>query len=398
MTVENSQAQQLQKKVKLFEAIVNKTQDGIIVFNHLCQVVYSNVIAGQLLGAAPEELRGKHLSHFIPQASQRKHEKLVAMFTESEDLRQSLDNWNETKCCRMNGEEFPAKITIEKYQMSGQTAFIVSLRDMSEVNLATEETKVAELGQFREQQQKKCSAKTLQVSMEKSITQIAKVAQAVKDSCGNRYIEEQMSHILQNSFTAMSVSQKAAFYTDTGHTIDQYNLVDQSLHGALDRIKQIIEEQIRGKDVALAWDIPASAKKFKLQDCQRVEQIFYNIVEHATRNLKRGQIVIQLDQLLVDENKNVITMNFECKNPQFGISQQIMDRVLNASSSKSVPEVKELPNGGRCLRLAKLMAEENRGNLRVVSHPINGTHIYLQLTESLVEKQAAEVTEIEAAN
>jgi hypothetical protein len=75
-----------------------------------------------------------------------------------------------------------------------------------------------------------------------------------------------------------------------------------------------------------------------------------------------------------------------------------MDRVLNASSSKSVPEVKELPNGGRCLRLAKLMAEENRGNLRVVSHPINGTHIYLQLTESLVEKQAAEVTEIEAAN
>jgi|GEM_PF-6458770 len=395
MTVENSQTQQLKKKMKLFEAIVNKTQDGIIVFNHLLEVVYSNTNAGQLLGAAPEELRGKSLSTFIPKDSRKKHEKLVSMFSESEDVRQNLYNWNVIKCTRVNGEEFPAKITINKYTVSDQTVFIVSLIDMSDINTAEEETNVAELGQFREQQQKKCSAKTLQVSMEKAVTQIAKTAQAVKDTCGNRYVEEQMSQILQNSFTAMSVSQKAAFYSDTGHTIDQFNLVDQSLHGALDRIKTIVDEEIQNKDIALAWDIPNSAKKFKFHDCQRVEQIFYNIVEHATRNIKKGQISFQVDQLMVDESNN-LTMNFECRNPQFGIAQHTMNRVLEASSAKTVPEVKELKNGGKCLRLAKLMAEDNGGSLRVVTHPINGTYIYLQLIEPLVQTLANKVTNIEA--
>ncbi len=397
MTVENSQTQQLKKKVKLFEAIVDVTQDGIIVFNHLFQVVYSNANACQLIGAAPEDLRGKHLSTFIPKDSHRQHEKLVTMFSESEDERQELDDRSGIKCCRLNGEEFPAKITVNKYTMTGQQAYIVSLRDMSEMDSAENETKVAELGQFREQQQKKCSAKTLQISMEKAVTQIAKTAQSVKDTCGNRYVEEQMSQILQNSFTAMSVSQKAAFYSDNGHTTDQFNLVDQSLHGALERIKTIIEEEIENKDIALAWDIPGSAKKFKLQDCQRVEQIFYNIVEHATRNIKKGQITFQLDQLMVDENQS-LTMNFECRNPQFGIAQQTMNRVLTASSAKAVPEVEELKNGGKCLRLAKLMAEENGGSLRVVTHPINGTHIYLQLTEPLVQTLASKVTNLEASN
>ena len=397
MTVEINQTQQLKKKVKLFEAIVNRTQDGIIVFNHLFQVVYSNKNAGQLLGAAPEELRGKHLSTFIPKESHKKHDKLVAMFSESEDVRLELDDKNSVKCMRLNGDIFPAKISINKYTMTGQEAYIVSLRDMSEIDTATNETKIAELGQFREQQQKKCSAKTLQISMEKAVTQIAKIAQAVKDTCGNRYVEEQMAQILQNSFTAMSVSQKAAFYSDSGRTTDQYTLVDHSLFGALERIKTIIEEEIQEKDIALAWDIPNSAKKFKMLDCQRVEQIFYNIVEHATRNIPRGQVTFQLDQLMMDETNN-LTMNFECRNPQFGIAQQTMNHVLNAPSSKAVPEVEELKNGGRCLRLAKLMAEENGGSLRVVTHPINGTIIYLQLTEPLANSYSDKVTNIEASN
>lgn len=397
MTVEINQTQQLKKKVKLFEAIVNRTQDGIIVFNHLFQVVYSNKNAGQLLGAAPEELRGKHLSTFIPKESHKKHDKLVAMFSESEDVRLELDDKNSVKCMRLNGDIFPAKISINKYTMTGKEAYIVSLRDVSDINTAEEETKIAELGQFREQQQKKCSAKTLQVSMEKAVTQIAKIAQAVKDTCGNRYVEEQMAQILQNSFTAMSVSQKAAFYSDAGQKTDQFTLVDQSLHGALERIKAIVEDEIQKKDIAIAWDIPNSAKKFKLMDCQRVEQIFYNVVEHATRNLKRGQITFQLDQLMLDGENN-LTMNFECRNPQFGIAQQTMNLVLNATSSKAVPEVEELKNGGKCLRLAKLMAEENGGSLRVVTHPINGTHIYLQLKEPLVQASEEKVTNLEASN
>lgn len=397
MTVEQNDTQQLKKKVKLFEAIVNRTQDGIIVFNHLYEVVYGNTNAGHLLGAAPDKLRGKKLSTFIPKASHSKHEKLVSMFAVSKDERQNLYDWNEIKCRRLNGEEFPAKITIHKYTISGNMVFIVSLRDMSDFNTAKKETRVAELGLFREEQQKKCSAKTLQLNMEKAITQIAKTAQSVKDTCGNKYVEEQMSIILQNAFTAVSVSQKAAFYSSPGQSSEQLNLVDQSLFGSLDRIRTIIDEELEKRDVVVAWDIPDISKEYKLQNCQRVEQIFYNIVEHATRNLKAGQVTVQLFQLEYDD-KNNLKMNFECGNPQFGIAQHTMDRVLNASSSQSVPDVKELKNKGKCLRLAKHMAEEGGGSLRVVTHPINGSHIYVQLKEPLVETIANKVSKIEVTN
>ncbi len=393
MSVEQVDTQQLMKKIKLFEAIVNRTQDGILVFNHLGEVIYGNAGAGHYLGIAPEKLRGKPLSTFIPIEKREKHQMLVSLFGESKETRQNHYDWNEIQCRRIDGSLFPAKITIHKYNISEKMVYIVSIRDMTEFAKLEAEKHAAEIRLFQAEQQKKCSAFTLQANMEKAITQIAKTAQSVKDTKSNRYVDEQMNSIMQNAFTAISLSQKAVFFSDPGRRSEQLNLVDQSLYGSIERSRVIVQAQIGKKDIAIEWEVPESARGYKLQDCQRIEQIMFNIIEDAVSNIKTGQISVHLEELLIEDNEN-LQINFTCKSPHFGIPQHTMDRVLNASSMRAVPKDSELKNDGKCLRLAKFLVEKNNGSMRVVTHPINGTQIFIHLKEPLLKTVANKVSNL----
>lgn len=394
MTVEPIDTQQLLKKVKLFEAIVNRTQDAILVFNHLGEVIFGNSCAGHLLGSAPERLRGKKLSSFIPIDKRQKHEKLVALFTESKETRQNLEDWNQVQCCRLDGSLFPANIIIHKYSISEKNVFIVSMRDMSDAGKAENEKKVVELDLFRAEQLKKYSADTLQKNMEKAITQIAKTAQLVKDSSGNKFVDEHMNTILNSAFTAISISQKAAFFTDQNLSRDKLNLVDQSLYGTFERIRSILEDEIQKKKLDIEWKIPAITKEFNLHDSRRVEQIFFNIIEDALGNVSKGVVTVQISDLKLLENKK-LEIEFKCESPSFGIPQHTMDMVLNATSNKTVPGSNALKYEGKCLRLAKHLIDEGEGSMRVVSHPINGTGIFVKLTEPLLTTIADKISSLD---
>ncbi|CAN0528183.1 unnamed protein product, partial [Scytosiphon promiscuus] len=129
-----------------------------------------------------EKLRGKPLSTFIPIEKREKHQMLVSLFGESKETRQNHYDWNEIQCRRIDGSLFPAKITIHKYNISEKMVYIVSIRDMTEFAKLEAEKHAAEIRLFQAEQQKKCSAFTLQANMEKAITQIAKTAQSVKDT------------------------------------------------------------------------------------------------------------------------------------------------------------------------------------------------------------------------
>ena len=174
--------QQLTKKVKLFEAIVNRSQDGIVVFNNLFEVMFANQTAGQILGLEPAKLRGKALSDFIPKSVRSKHEKLASLFSYSEQSRQELYDWRGIECCRADGSQFPAKITVDKFIISGAQIFIVSLVDMTDVRAVAREKWQAEINHFHVEQQKKYAFGTLHKNIDHSITRIAKSAQTIKDN------------------------------------------------------------------------------------------------------------------------------------------------------------------------------------------------------------------------
>lgn len=379
MGIDTHDTHQLITKVKLFEAIVNKTQDGMIVFNQQFEVMFANGTAGKILGATPAQLRGLPLSKFIPQDLHSKHDKLVSLFNASDDSRQEHDDWRGIECCRCDGVQFPAKISIDKFPVSDSHLYIVSLHDMTDRRQAEIEKSQSELKHFNEDQLKKYKTSSLQGSFENAITAIAKNAQLVKDNYDIKFVKDTMTGILNSAFTALSLNQQAKYMSSADSNAKDLSLVDQSLFGSLERIKSTVSGNQDKKHIKVSWEIPASARKFKIKDSLKVEQIIYNIVEDAIGSAIGGSVTFQLDNVSTDAD-DAINIEFSSKNARFGVPQQLMDRVLTSSSNTDVLHQSDLYQNGMCLRLAKHLIEECGGKMRVVSHPFDGTEVYVNIT------------------
>ncbi len=392
--------QQLIKKLKLFEAIVNRSQDGIVVFNHLFEVIFANKTAGHILRVEPAKLRGKSLSDFIPQSVRSKHEKLASLFSYSDQNRQELYDWRGIQCCRADGSLFPAKITVDKFIISGAHIFIVSLADMTDINNVAREKWEAEINHFHVEQQKKYAVGTLHKNIDQSITRIAKSAQTIRDNVDIKPVKEAMGGIMKNAFAALSLSQRAIFISQITKNESELNLVDKSLYGSFERIRSIIEDIVANKEIKIAWDIPGNTKDYKVKKCQILEQIFYNIIEDSLNGLENNEITVQLSQIGETE-KGKINLEFYCRNSRYGIAQPIMDQVLSAPSVAELPKKNNLKYDGMCLRLARHLIEQFGGNMRVVSHPVVGTEVFVKLSvaaQGVTKKDQDEVKELDTVS
>lgn len=388
MPTETLGYQQLIKKVKLFEAIVNRTHDGILVFTHQLEVLFANRAAGELLRAKPGALRGKPLSDFIPEEMRAHHDKLVSLFNISSDTRLDLDEWRRLDCRRTDGTLAPVKISLEKIDIDGELAYVVAMKDMSECLKLEKEKSIAELRYFQAEQRQRWAGETLQLNLEGAITKIAKAAQLLKDNEKNAAVQEATASILGNAFAALSMGQKAAFFSDNSaasaksksRNDDPFKLVDKTVQGSFDRIRAMVDLKAQQKKLMIKWQIPAAAREFKLENCSQVEQIIFNIAEHAVSNSIGGEIRLAITDISYGHDDK-INIEFECNMAHFGIPQQIMDLTLSASSNATVPQDSNLANNGMRLRLAKHLTDKIGGKMRVVTHPMEGTNIFVKLSE-----------------
>ena len=377
--------QQLAKKVKLFEAIVNRANDGIIVFNHQMETMFANAAAGEMLGLPAPELRGKPLSCFIPEDLRSKHEKLVHLFNASNEERQELDNWRQLRCARIDGTLFPCRISVQKINIYGNLAFIVTLQDMSEYYIAEQRKCDAELSQFQLEQQKRCTANTLQVSLEAAITKIAKNAQSLKENIQIKTVQDMCQNIMNTAFSALTLSQKAAYFSADGSlgqkgNVDALKLIDRSVQGIFERIRSIVDPVASEKKLSTLWEIPQTSKEFKLQNCATVEQVFFNIAEHAIFNAIGGEILFRLPQISRNDDGD-IEIEFHCSLTRFGVPQYIIDQALSETPDEVAIIANSLENKGRRLRLANHLTTKLGGKMRVISHPTAGTEIFIKLIE-----------------
>jgi PAS domain S-box-containing protein len=385
MSADTPDLQQLAKKVKLFEAIVNRANDGIIVFNHKMETMFANAAAGKILGLPAPELRGKPLSRFIPEELRTKHDKLVHLFSASNEERQELDDWRKLRCARYDGTLFPCRISVQKIAIYGNTAFIVTLQDMSEYYIAEQRKCDAELSQFQLEQQKRCVSNTLQSSLEASITKIAKNAQSLKENIQVKTVQDMCQNIMTTAFNALTLSQKAAYFSadgtiDTKGNSETFMLIDRSVQGIFDRIRGIVDPVATEKKLNTLWEIPQTSKEFKLQNCATVEQVFFNIAEHAIRNAIGGEILFRVPQVgRTDEGD--IEIEFHCSLTHFGVPQYIIDQALSETPDDAAIIANSLENKGRRLRLANHLTNKLGGKMRVISHPTAGTEIFIKLIE-----------------
>lgn len=401
MGAETKDTQLLIKKVKLFEAIVNKSQNAVIVFNDQLEISFANVAAAELLHQTPAELRGHAVADLFLCENEEERAELVARFraanANSANTNPAAANKEEQKktqrvnCNRPQAAPLPASITIEEFIISGTRLYIVSLLDMTATDRLERKRSKAEMNHFQAVQQKKYAAETLQTNLQKNITQIAKTAQGIKDTYNLDPISDAMTSIMQYAFSTLSLSQKAIFISEVMKDQAALNLVDRSFYGALERLRLMVENKT-DKRLTLDWTIPAYARKIKLKHDQAVEQILYNLLDDAASYTINGKIGLEINRLEPVDDVHVL-MEIAVKNPHHGVSQHLMDAVLAAGSAASLAREHNLHLDGLCLRLAKHQTEQFGGQFRIISHPVEGTEVFIKLTLPVIDSEAAKPAE-----
>ncbi len=385
MTVELDQSTDFEQEKNFYEAIIERTQDGILVFNDKLEVIFANESVINLVGGERSTIIGMDLSEFIPMDKRGSHEKLVSLFAISMDKTQQLNNWRSIKCRRLDGTEFPAKIIVHKFIKGDEMVYIVSIRDMSEFEAADAKAQSAEFNGFMQQQLQVCTADVLKFNLEKTIGRIAKSATDIKKSIAGQEVVNAMNEILGNSFAAMTICQSALFFSPLALKQGQVRLVNQTLKGTFDRMQLLFNEKAQFKKIFMDWKIPKDAGEYRLSDCHSIEQILYNIIDDSIETAERGSITVSVSKCSEDENGENLLLEFSIFNPSFGVPQHLMDEIFASDRTEDVSDDVNLKSAGMCLRLAKSLTENLGGKMLISSHPLNGTSIKAELTQPLIK-------------
>lgn len=366
------------KRLKLYESIINKSQNGILVFNDKFEVIFSNTRSGELLNETPSSLRGRSLSDFIPPTIRQQHDGYVDNFSITHEKRQELLDWRHIQCCRVDGSQFPASIVIEKVPVASSTVFIVFLEDMTEVLEIENNRFEAELNYFQSYRQKEYANNSLQFHIEQNIAQIARIVQSIKEVYDLKPITDAMSNIMQYGINTIGLAQKALYISEIGKEGKKFNLVDQSLQGIFDRLKLVMHNQEKDANPKIEWNSPVEAKEIFFKEDQNIEQILYNVLEDLRKNAPTQTIKFSIP-ILEQKEEGVIKIQFLIRLTGFGVSQDMMDMLLEAPKSQKLRNINTLHQEGLGFRLANNLTKRLNGKMIVKTREDEWTNIKINL-------------------
>jgi len=115
-----------------FQSILNDVRDTIVIIDEGQHIILFNKAAEDVFGYRAEEVLGMPLNILLPERFRPGHREWVRTFGEEQVERRSMNERRDVWGKRKNGEEFPAEITISKFEEDGALYFSAILREVTD--------------------------------------------------------------------------------------------------------------------------------------------------------------------------------------------------------------------------------------------------------------------------
>ncbi len=112
--------------------ILDIVEDGIVTVDAGHRIVVLNRGASHLFGYAPDEVAGGPLDLLLPERFRHAHRSQVAAFGRAAEPSRAMGARQEVWGRRKDGSEFPAEVSISKFDTGGETLFTAIVRDVTE--------------------------------------------------------------------------------------------------------------------------------------------------------------------------------------------------------------------------------------------------------------------------
>ncbi|HUR53135.1 MAG TPA: PAS domain S-box protein [Gemmataceae bacterium] len=112
--------------------ILDIAEDGIVTVNSRQNIVLFNHGAVKLFGYEKSEMIGRPLDLLVPERFRETHGELVAAFGRAGSPTRLMAERRDVYGLRKDGSEFPAEISISKFEVDGELLFTAIVRDITE--------------------------------------------------------------------------------------------------------------------------------------------------------------------------------------------------------------------------------------------------------------------------
>lgn len=394
-----------------FASILDMAEEGIVAIDSNQHIVLFNHGAERVFGWLAREMMGQHLNVLIPERFHTSHLRDVSSFANSVVSARLMGERRPVVGRRKDGSEFPAEISICKFEESGQRFFAAILRDVTE-RKKTEEAMV----QVNQELERRVQARTAELessnrqlqqylnelqkrsdelrTTSQQLWQAAKLAsvgelaasiahelnnplgtvslrvesvlgQTSPDDPRRKALEiveqevERMAHLVAN---LLQFSRQGKEQISTVHVDDEIRMtLELALHHLRRRGIEIVQE--------FATPMPTI-----VADRQKLRQVFLNLITNAGDAMPKGG-TLTLRARIADDGNRAQTVIIEVVDTGGGIAPEILSRVMDPFFT-----TKEEGKGtGLGLAICKRIVQEHKGSIRIESSPGKGTVVRLTL-------------------
>ena len=147
--------------------------------------------------------------------------------------------------------------------------------------------------------------------------------------------------------------------------------VDYSLRDIVRNLIKIFSFKTSIKGIELNWEIAPDVPGILLGDPVRLTQILTNLINNAIKFTDKGEVKLSIG--LLEENANIVTVQFVVKDTGIGIAENKLETVFESFTQASSDTTRKYGGTGLGLTISKQLIELQGGRISLSSKPGEGS-------------------------
>jgi len=368
----------------IYSALIEATSDAIILVGADSRIRSFNPAAEAMFGFTSAEVCGQPLDVLIPVAARHTHQKFFQEFLETPKTGRMMGNRPEMMGLRVNGEEFPAEVSIAHFDVNGQTLVAAIVRDIS-----LRQQRERDLEESRRRAELASEAKSrflAQMSHEirTPLNGMLGMAQVLDQLVVDPDQREMIETIQESGETLLSLLNDVL---DLSKISSGKLVLEDAPFLPADlarRLQSALRIKAEAKGLAFSVLVNVGAQDRRIGDTLRIMQILLNMVGNAIKFTEAGEVSV-----LISAERNA-PLRLQVRDTGIGMPRAMVDRIFEEFEQGDTSTTRKFGGTGLGLSIVKGLVDLMQGDISVETEPGVGSTftVALPLPEAKTFKPA----------
>lgn len=391
------------EKEKIFRAISSSPHEALIMMNHEGIITYWNQTAVKMFGFKVKEALGQRLHSIIaPEKYRKLHSSAFSVF-QNTGKGAAIGKAVELRGLKKNGAEFPVELSISLIHLQDKWHSVGLIRDITdrrehEKSLEEASRSLKESNQFLEQATMMANELTLQAELANSAKSefLANMSHEIRtpmngiigmtglllDTKLNPTQKEYAQLVKRSSDALLEIINDILDFSKIEAGKLELEIIEFDLREVLEDLSEILAVRAQGKHLEFLCRIDPLIPTLLKGDPGRLRQILVNLVGNAIKFTSKGEIVVSVSLIKVEDNS--ATILFEVKDTGIGIPENKKKSLFKAFVQADSSTTREYGGTGLGLSISGQLVKMMQGRINIESEVGVGSTFYFTID---LEKQ-----------